>query len=82
MVAFVMKSASTQRRCDSAMGKNYNSISQMAVLWSSIALANDRKIKKKGKKEFPYLKQLQNWRSWRFWLDSDAYKSNKKEKSG
>ena len=56
MVAFVMKSASTQRWCDSAVGKDYDSISQMALLKSSIAFENDRrKEKQREKKAFPYL---------------------------
>ena len=32
MVVFVMKSASTQHRCDSAVGIDYASISQMALM--------------------------------------------------
>ena len=55
-----MKSASTQRRCDSAVGKDYDSISQMALLQSSNAFKNDRRKEKQRKKEFSYIKQIQN----------------------
>ena len=60
MVVFVMKSASTQQRCDSAVGRDYTSIPQMALLLSSIAFKNDRRKEKQRKKEFPYIKQIQN----------------------
>ena len=63
MVEFVMKSASTQHRCDSAVGVDYTSVTQMALLKSSIALVNDRRKEIQRKKEFLYLKQLQNKRS-------------------
>ena len=56
MVAFVMKSASTQRRCDSAVGKDYDSISQMALLQSSIASVNDRR-KEIQSKRVPNMRQ-------------------------
>ena len=32
IVAFVMKSASTQRRCDSAVGEDYDSIADGAAI--------------------------------------------------
>ena len=78
MVVLVMKSASTQHRCYSAVGIDYASISQMALMQSRITFINDGRKEKQRKKEFPYLKQLQNKRSCRFWLDSDALKSNTK----
>ena len=58
MVAFVMKSASTQRRCDSAVGEDYDSISQMALLQSSIAFVNDRRKEEQWEKRVSTLKTI------------------------
>ena len=55
-----MKSASTQQRCDSAVGRDYTSIPQMALLKSSIAFRNDRRKEKERNEEFSYIKQIQN----------------------